>query len=144
MTITSSRGWGANERQTIKLQDFRLTETLGKAQRGADKIAEMKQQIESMQMTFDIDRRDLNRRLHLQEEENIKAAAVRDELHNTAATELKAALDAQRTRAEKAEHAHDMAAGANTDLTMRLAKGVRAFDAWNPRPAPHCTQVGWS
>jgi len=30
-----------------------------------------------MQMTFDIDRRDLNRRLHLQEEENIKAAAVR-------------------------------------------------------------------
>ena len=50
---------------------------------------------------------------------------MRDELHNTAATELKAALDIQRTRAEKAEHAHDMAAGANTDLTMRLAKGTQ-------------------
>ena len=72
-------GGSTNERnrQTIKLQDFRLTETLGKAQRSSDKISEMKQQIESMQMTFDIDRRDLNRRLHLQEEENIKAAAVR-------------------------------------------------------------------
>jgi hypothetical protein len=38
----------------------------------------MKQQSESMQMTFDIDRRDLNRRLHLQEEENLKAAAVKE------------------------------------------------------------------